>query len=444
MTDPTKTFRDHFLSIYQSAARDFAQQSGAGEVTEGPAETDEFLEAVDEVASVRAADRSEAMSVETEEGLADIPKICASLGARYLEALIGGDRARAARIKEQMQGGTCDPRWASTLTEYAKYFGVFGTRREIPYVRPATVGPRTIPMKPGARIAVFGDWGTGAAPARRILNMIRSKSPDVLVHLGDIYYSGTPAECDANFTTVIRSVFGPESPDIPVFTLAGNHDMYSGGLGYYGLVAGTNPMPHRQEASFFCLRTEDRSWQLLAMDTGLHDYSPLSVTDALTYVEEDEQVWLEDRVREFPGKTILLSHHQLFSAFSQIGKPTSDGKLVAYNPNLLSVLRRLQAAGDVPAWLWGHEHNLCIYRPHLGLSHGRCIGHGAIPIFVEEKPYQVLPTLADPPELVADTQLSSRDGAYSHGFALLTLGIDGNSTKAEYFDENGLIHSEQF
>lgn len=317
-------------------------------------------------------------------------------------------------------------------------------RAEIPYVRAGKIGNRTIPLKPGARVAVFGDWGTGAGPARRIMTMIKKQKPDVLLHLGDIYYSGTAAECAANFAEVLDAVFDSKGSRIPVFSLAGNHDMYSGGHGYYDLVTKVNRGEQKQESSFFCLRTQDGAWQLLAMDTGLHDYSPLSVTNALTFVEADEQDWLEKRVREFGGKTILLSHHQLFSAFSQIGKPTADGHLVAHNPNLLPLLRRLQKAGDIEAWFWGHEHNLCIYEPYLGLTRGRCVGHGAIPIFAEENPYLPLDTIIDPPKLVNNTMLGLSEDAYEHGFAIITLGRGETSTKAEYFGDKGFSFVEEF
>lgn len=427
--DNTRTFRDHFLSVFQSAASDFLSQAPAATTESAPEDPEVFMDAVNEVAALRFKDQTELPDIE--EGIADIPKICASLGLRYLEALVLGDHARAERIKEQMTAGsTCDPGWASTLKEYAKNFGPNGTRAKIPYIRAAVIGERTIPVAAGARIAVFGDWGTGAGPARRVLSTIAGLKPDVLLHLGDIYYSGTPTECRANFVDVIRSTI--DHP-IPVFTLAGNHDMYSGGVGYYELVKQLNSGDQAQGASFFCLRSTDQAWQILAMDTGLHDYSPLSVTDALTFVEEDEQEWLERRVAEFAGRTILVSHHQPFSAFSQIGKPRADGSLLAYNPNLRSLFERLKTKGEIAAWLWGHEHNLCIFGSYLGLERGRCIGHGAIPIFADEKPYAPLKGLQDHPQLLDGTQLQLRDGSYEHGFAMISLGRDGAQTTIEYF-----------
>ena len=45
-------------------------------------------------------------------------------------------------------------------------------------------------------------------------------------------------------------------------------------------------------------------WQLLAMDTGKHDFSPVAVTHAETCVEDDGLDWHEARVREFPGTAV--------------------------------------------------------------------------------------------------------------------------------------------
>ena len=447
MSEINKTFRDHFLSIYQSAADDYARQvARAAPQNEAPfSARSSFLDGVDEAAELRSVNLNEVPFGPVPEAAVDVAKVCSALGLRYLEALVLGDKARASEIKAQMDNSTCDPKWLSTLDEYYKYFGPTGTRAKIPYVRAAKAGNHSISIKAGARVAIFGDWGTGGEPARRILNLIKEQKPDVLVHLGDIYYSGTKQECSTNFEKVIDEVFERKKTGVPVFTLAGNHDMYSGGKGYYGLIGRLNEPSYRQTASFFCLRSDDDAWQMLAMDTGLHDYSPLSVSNALTFVEEDEQAWLEERTREFPGKTILLSHHQLFSAFSQIGKPGSDGKLLPYNPNLLSLLRRLRRTGkQIPAWFWGHEHNLCIYKRYMDLDYGRCIGHGAIPVFLQQDPYVVLSNMVSPPQLVEDTKLALAENVYLHGFALVTLGNATTKTHVDYFQDGGKTTSEDF
>ena len=466
------TFRDHFLSLYQSIATDVARGGGAsmtegmmteGVMTEGmvagaaPGTSGEnaasIILAAERVARMRAggADGLAATaSRDVLEGMSarDHATVCASLGLQLLEAKLFGDAATAARIEGELTGGTCDPLWAKTVNAYLGYFGPGGRRADPVYVTPAQAGEGVIPVKAAARVALIGDWGTGAEPARRILRQVKALNPDILIHLGDIYYSGTDRECRDNFEAPVEEVFGAAGQRIPIFTLSGNHDMYSGGGGYHSLIKRLNPDPFRQRASFFCLRADDASWQLLAMNTGRNDYNPLGVTNAVTSVEPAEEQWLRRRVAGFGGKTILLSHHQLFSAFSAIGKADARGLLNPLNPRLLATYQALAGAGSpIQAWFWGHEHNLCIYGAHAGLARGRCIGHGAIPVFAADQPYQPLPNLTDPPRILEETQLSITGQFHTHGFAMLTLRAGGDTT-AEYFEDlNGqanTLYKEDF
>jgi hypothetical protein len=447
------TFRDHFASLFQSAVADLA--SRASEPTSAmeasgleslplpndPAAGASLILAAEKIAQIKTSNAppsSASLGLETvsyeEMPLLNQAQACASLAWQLMQAKVLGDTAGAAQLEAQITGGTCDPRWAQTITEYVKYFGPNGSRRDPLYVKPDKVKRNVIEIKAGSRIALIGDWGTGAQPARRVLEQARDQHPDIVVHLGDIYYSGTEKECQANFQDVVNEVFNRANTQLPVYTLCGNHDMYCGGVGYYGLLKSLNKGAKRQEASFFCLRASDESWQLLGLDTGRNDYSPFSVTDAVTFVEEIEEEWHRQRIDEFPGKTILLSHHQLFSAFSQIGSRQTDGMQYAYNPRLEALYKRLSATGkSIPAWFWGHEHNLCIYKPYLELAYGRCIGHSAIPVFTGDEPYKPLDTLIDPPELIPGTTLSTSGNYYTHGFALMTLERD--SAKVEYFED---------
>ena len=92
----------------------------------------------------------------------------------------------------------------------------------------------------------------------------------------------------------------------PVYSLAGNHDMYSGGVGYYGLL-----QQLKQPASYFA---RNAAWQILGLDTGLHDNDVFSVNTNVTCLEPTEEAWHLDKITNAGGrKTILLSHHQLFS-----------------------------------------------------------------------------------------------------------------------------------
>jgi hypothetical protein len=213
--------------------------------------------------------------------------------------------------------------------------------------------------------------------------------------------------------------------------------MYCGGVGYYGLLKTLNPPPlPQQQASFFCLRSTDDRWQFVAMDTGYSDFDPLNVTDVLVNIDPAEQAWLTQRIAEFPGRTILLSHHQFFSAFAQIGPAARDGSLTAYNPKLDATYRSFAdaAQGKIAAWFWGHEHTLTLYGPYRGLEKGRCIGHGAIPVLVEPGSDLPLKRIVDPPQFLPVT-LAANDQVYMHGFVILRFDATGTAT-AEYYQEN--------
>ena len=173
----------------------------------------------------------------------DQAETCAALGWHLLQAKVFGDTASAERLKGELHASSCDPQWATTIEEYVKYFGPFGTRRDPLYVTPEKAGKNAIGIASGAKVALIGDWGTGAQPARQILQEVKALNPDVLIHLGDIYYSGTEDECRANFEAIVNQVFDRSKTRLPVYTLSGNHDMYCGGVGYYKLIKRLNKGP---------------------------------------------------------------------------------------------------------------------------------------------------------------------------------------------------------
>jgi hypothetical protein len=163
------------------------------------------------------------------------------------------------------------------------------------------------------------------------------------------------------------------------------------------------------------------------MDTGLHDCNPFTVDSNITFLDLQEAAWHADKLNNAGGRrTIVLSHHQLFTAFlGGIGQVLA-GKPLAYNPQLYSVFKPF--LGNIALWLWGHEHNFEFFSPYLGLNKGRCIGASAIPCLKAQTPYALiqnpdlqgqnaLPTLASGMlELAVNP-----DGTYYHNYAILKL-----------------------
>ena len=57
-----------------------------------------------------------------------------------------------------------------------------------------------------SRIAIIGDWGTGDEVAINLLQQVPSFRPEILIHLGDVYYTGTQQEEQSNFLDICRQV----------------------------------------------------------------------------------------------------------------------------------------------------------------------------------------------------------------------------------------------
>jgi hypothetical protein len=353
-------------------------------------------------------------------------------------------------LEAAFKDSTCDPGWLEAIDQYLEYFGLSGHARTVPYKPCTSLSCNVLePLPRNATILLLGDWGTGTPPAVQLLREAATHQPDAIIHLGDIYYAGTPHEVETNFLSVINGVFDRSSGRVPLYTLAGNHDVYSGGVGYYELLPKLNPSPPfdpaaAQPASFFCLRSPSGAFQLLAMDTGLHDGDPFTVNEDVTHLEPAEAEWHLHQIASFAasgGRTILLSHHQLFSAFEPIGDAAARApELQAWNPSLLATFGDALRSGAVSAWFWGHEHNLCIYEPFGPLARGRCIGHAAVPVAAALTPYATSPDIASPPALVcregetAPVQLAlDADGVYQHGYVVLRIDDTARTAEASYY-----------
>ena len=426
MPTPFPTARNALLSVFQSAAAAVARhETGGTDVTGHP------LPAA--AAHIAAARRDPERAYGPPSSA--VPSMtCAGLGLELLEAMAAGDAERARALHDRLSFSQCDPRWSETLVAYAGTLGLGGQPRPVPYIRHQSAGDFVVQAPAIAmRIALISDWGTGTREACKVAALLAAQRPDAVIHLGDIYFSGTAAECERHFLAPLRAVL----PDARLFTLCGNHDVYSGGAGYYGLLRQIG-----QPASYFCFRSPDDSWQVLGADTGLHDRNPFGEHASLTRLDEQEEAWHSDKLYRFPGRTILLSHHQPFSAFAQIG-PQAERSPV--NPWLMASHGRLSQAGRIDAWFWGHEHRLKLYAPYRGVAAGRNIGYGAIPVEAVPGPETPLPGLADPPPVLTEVPLDLVEGAYTHGFVLLDMRA--SLVEASYWAitrPDGAIYREYF
>ena len=327
--------------------------------------------------------------------------------------------------------------WAQCAINYAKYlWSGSGTPTYVNWQdqKPPTpsFGVLEFRLPAKCKVLMLGDWGARMTDNVAMLRQaLKRFKPDAIIHLGDVYYSGTQFECKRNVLDVMDQLvneLGLQRP--PFFAIPGNHEYYSGGAGFYEMIGQLNSgiAGARQQASYFCLRTQPDQWQFLAMDTGYNDHIPgLPVGPGL---QPSEITWHRDKLEKFAGSTILLSHHQLFSANSEINK----GARPYVNESLLATFSPY--FDRVAAWFWGHEHNFVLFEDgQHGLKRGRLIGCSSYEESLDEDPYRIkynaVSYIQNMPQLELSPYRSGLQKYYNHACALLELS--GSEIEVSYF-----------
>lgn len=299
---------------------------------------------------------------------------------------------------------------------------------------PGEQPPNGIIRLQGAAVALAGDWGSGTWSAYQVAKSIICLQPDYTIHLGDVYYSGTENEFAEYF---LPDAAWPRG-EIGTFALNGNHEMYSGGGGYFRralprLGLSDNGKPSGQNASYFCL--ENDTWRILAIDTGYYakSFPFLELLDTkLIKIHRAICRWLQDVVFADPEDrrpVILLSHHNWFSAY--------DSEYRRVGRQMLPYL------GRVLLWFWGHEHRFSGYESFGfdgGAVRARCIGHGGIPFDIAfPKRNRQLVFSDERVNCDSTNHIAGRQQLGYCGFALLRF--DGERLTVGYYDET--YESEQ-
>jgi hypothetical protein len=450
-----KYLRSREASLWQSAADQVISNSNASHTLDvgGPAAVAPAGPELPEIAAVNdialAVERGTGLPTPTHsvdartEGVGSVASFCASaafqLARARVKKILTGDGSDEEKFQEELgaQFGTCDARWSECIAEFVKNRVA---NNSIPYRRYAQLSDYVIEDVLGdtARIALVGDWGTGDSTAKLLLRQIAQKQPDVVIHLGDVYYSGTEHEFQNYFYSIWHNMFGiplvswggkPGARSKPAtFTLSGNHDMYAGGRPYYTTIDLLG-----QPASYFCLRNQN--WQFIAIDTGLHDNDPTA--SSVTFLEDSEVAWIKDKIQTAGGrKTVLLSHHQLFTTFESIG--TSGNRI---NQKLQTQLQ--DVLPEVTVWYWGHEHNFVVYPKFMNVL-ARCIGHGAVPVGFNQVGGPDPSVKFEPISLAVDAD----GGLFQHGYAIMELNGPSATVTHYQFDpvsqDESVIYSETF
>jgi hypothetical protein len=269
--------------------------------------------------------------------------------------------SRMQRVRDIIgfdQYDTFDLGWVRSLLAYWT-----STRVAFPGVAQApVVMPETVTF------AVAGDWGTGTEPALSIGGLMLRHLPDYTVHLGDVYYSGLPSEENAKFVDVWPS--GTRG----ALALNSNHEMYSGGIGYFNFALKSPKFALQKGLSYFALR--NKNWLIIGLDTAYFADSRLYQDGSLGDTNF-QLTWFRQLIAAASRESvnvIVLTHHDGFDCDPYAGT-------VTFKPLYDSLVREMQGVKRW-YWYWGHAHAGIVYHPidnNGSVVYPRCIGHGGIP-----------------------------------------------------------------
>jgi 3',5'-cyclic AMP phosphodiesterase CpdA len=200
------------------------------------------------------------------------------------------------------------------------------------------------------------------------------------------------------------------------WSINGNHDMYSGGQAYFDFLLADPRFARQEKSSNFSF--ENNQWQILGLDTAWEDKD----------LTGGQAKWVADSRRaKRQKKGMLLSHHQLFCAYSD-----------DQNPNIRKRLdeQGVLAEGLVDSWFWGHEHLCALYEPRDNVRYARLVGHGGIPEWAK---------LGTPPPTVTyqfqEYLESGLEKFGRFGFAVLHFSTAG--IHVQYVSELGQVHKNE-
>lgn len=276
-------------------------------------------------------------------------------------------------------------------------------------------GDASVELGTRARLVLAGDWGSGVARAQDVGRMMRAslaETPEIdrhLIHLGDVYYAGREFEYQTRF---LKHWPVDEGQRIGSWNLNANHDMFTGGHGYFGCLDSDPRFEPQQGYSYFAL--ENEHWIVAGLDTAWEAEGLKGDRGGLQSPQID---WLLELRRRSPGKRLmLLSHHQPFSLFED------DSPLLQQRMDPL-----LKGSSPIDAWFWGHEHRCAVYKPSHNIQYPALIGHGGVPVYASNKKRDVR---FDIPDTLV--------GGLSESFALMgyaLVDLDGPKATISYTDE---------
>lgn len=251
--------------------------------------------------------------------------------------------------------------------------------------RVVTIGGRAVPAPPSAlkRVAVVGDIGCylkketfqacldpSQFPAKALANQIANAKPDLIIFVGDIYYSQTEcppskaSECGGvptgdNWATWAYDFFDPYAPALsaaPWVFARGNHEscdtkLDNGGPGWFQLLA---PSPGKCSNYTDPYRVDVLDQSLVIFDSAIANDTPANAEQAKNYKSNFQMV--HELAKGHPGSW-FVDHRPIWAAEEGDKGPT------ALNLTLQEAVKMSgnTLQGDVSLILSGHLHSLAYY-----------------------------------------------------------------------------------
>jgi Calcineurin-like phosphoesterase len=285
-------------------------------------------------------------------------------------------------------------------------------------------------------IAIMGDWGTGnytdgpsqTSPSNQIMAQIAALKPDMVIHLGDVYYAGSDNVLifSGEEQTNLVDAWAYNAP-LGNFTLNSNHEMYSGANGYYNVALKSPLFANQTNTSYFSITYGD--WVILGLDSA-YNSSGMNMQGRIT--DPYQPAFIQAQAAN--KNTIVLTHHNPVDLLGQNTNPLWDDLMASSALN-----------GAAPAiWYWGHIHNGIVYSENAVTSEStraRCLGNAAIPIGTANWLLQEQQQSQSTIDFFTNTALNDGNAnnalRVKNGFAILT--IQNGTVTETWYDQSGAI-----
>jgi hypothetical protein len=310
-----------------------------------------------------------------------------------------------------------DPRWILSALNML-------VSDKVPFPQPSGPNDQEVALPDqDLTMAVAGDWGTGLYSSNQIARWMAGHKPDITLHIGDVYYSGTEEEVKKKF--IGRWPTGK----IGSFALNSNHEMYCGGKGLFNVTLKDPEFALQKGKTFFSLY--NKTWQIIALDTAYESHeAELYQNGVLGQPQLDWFTAQLQKAKAANRKVVLFTHHNPIS----VGGGSQDTGMMN------QIFGAANKAGNMcDYWFFGHEHAVAVYDPmhwQFRMVQPRVIGHGGIPY--------VPSTIGDKGNGVKVTWTETQTYAVGkgdpktglNGFAMLTFPLAGGDIIENYYDDS--------